>query len=64
MLNDNVSLEELERQILLERERCAKIAEGWLAAWAHKNPEHVSAQKWASDAVKDIADAIRSGALG
>ena len=42
-----------------ERERCANIANEWIRLWGDKKPEHISAQTWASDAVKDIADAIR-----
>ena len=48
-----------ERAVAAERKRCAKIAEGWLAEFADKKPKHVSAQTWATDAVKDIVDAIR-----
>jgi hypothetical protein len=42
-----------------ERERCAKITEGWLEQFAERTPQYVSAQKWACDAVRDIAAAIR-----
>jgi hypothetical protein len=45
--------------VAAERERCAKIAEEWLETFGAYTPEHVSAQKWASDAVRDIAAAIR-----
>jgi hypothetical protein len=44
-----------------ERERCAKIAEGWLATYGKHKPEYVSAQTWAVDAVEDIAEEIRKG---
>ena len=37
----------------------AKVAEGWLATFAGASIEHVSAKKWANDAVIDIASAIR-----
>lgn len=47
-----------------ERARCASIAEGWLAKFGSFEPKHVSPQKWANDAVKDIADAIRRGCPG
>jgi hypothetical protein len=46
----------------VERERCAKIAEKWLTTFGSYTPEHVSAHKWANDAVRDIADAIRKPA--
>ena len=42
-----------------ERERCAKIADDWLAVFGDRKPEHVSAQTWANDAVRDIAEEIR-----
>lgn len=45
--------------VLAERERCAKIAEGWLATFGGYKPEVIDAQTWASDAVRDIAEAIR-----
>lgn len=44
--------------IVFERERCARIAEDWLTAFANQSPAHIGAQKWASDAVRDITDAI------
>jgi hypothetical protein len=47
------------RATMAERERCARIAEYWLKAWGAKSPKHVSPQKWACDAVKDIIDGIR-----
>jgi hypothetical protein len=43
------------------REECAKIADNWLVIFGETNPQHVSAQTWANDAVADIAAAIRSG---
>lgn len=43
-----------------ERERCAKAAENWLEVYGAANPIHISARQWASDAVRDIADAIRN----
>lgn len=45
--------------VAAERERCAKIADAWLTDFGDKEPKYVSAQTWASDAVKDIAAAIR-----
>jgi hypothetical protein len=42
-----------------ERERCAKIAEDWLSTFGQYKPEHIGAQTWANDAVRDIAEAIR-----
>lgn len=44
-----------------ERERCAKIAEDWLTTFGDQKPQHVTAQTWACDAVRDIAQLIRSG---
>jgi hypothetical protein len=51
---------DIKNAVTAERERCAKIADGWIATFGEKNPTHVTAQKWAVDAVKDIAEAIRS----
>ena len=42
-----------------ERERCAKVADGWLAQFAHHEIKYVSARMYASDAIQDIATAIR-----
>jgi len=42
-----------------EKERCAKVADGWLNEYAGFSPQYVSANKWANDAVRDIAAAIR-----
>lgn len=41
-------------------ERCAKLADAWLGCFADKTPQYVSAQKWACDAVSDIAVGIRA----
>ena len=41
-------------------EECAKIADGWLSANGSFDIQYVSAKQYASDAVKDIADVIRS----
>lgn len=45
-----------------ERERCAKIAEGWLETFGAYKPEHIGAHKWAADAVRNIIDNIRNEA--
>lgn len=42
------------------REACVKVCDDWLALFASRGPQYVSAQNWANDAVKDIADAIRA----
>lgn len=44
-----------------ERERCVAICEGWLAAYEGVEIKYTSARKYATDAVKDIRDAIISG---
>tara|TARA_R110000868_G_scaffold158980_2_gene387420 strand:+ start:2084 stop:2482 length:399 start_codon:yes stop_codon:yes gene_type:complete len=46
-----------ERDAVIEE--CAKIADGWLAAFGEQKPQFVTAQHWADDAVADIADNIR-----
>lgn len=46
-----------------EREECAKIADTWLIMFSERQPENISAQKWACDAVRDIAEAIRNRRL-
>ena len=43
-----------------EREACAKVADDWLLAYGERQVEHVSPRKWAGDAVRDIAEAIRA----
>jgi hypothetical protein len=52
---------EIEIAVLAERARCTAICEGWIGAWQDRNPKYVSAQRWATDAIQDIADAISSG---
>jgi hypothetical protein len=52
--------DEIAQAVATERQRCAKIAEDWIELFGARVPEHVTAQKWATDAVKDIVDAIRS----
>jgi hypothetical protein len=51
--------EAVQEAIAAERERCAKIADGWLSTFGHVKPEFVTADRWAGDAVRDIAEAIR-----
>ena len=46
--------------VLAENEACAALVQGWLAVYADRRPEHVSAQTWACDAVTDLVDAIRA----
>ena len=54
----------LEEAVAAERERCAKICDDWLARFKNLNPKYdVSAKKCATDAVLDIADAIRKPEL-
>jgi len=50
----------IKAAVAAERERCAKIVENWLAMFGAKDPQYVSAQVWANDAMRDILDAIRS----
>ena len=45
--------------VAAERERCAKIAENWLEIYGATQPQHIDAQTWAGDAVRDIAELIR-----
>ncbi len=54
----------VREEVEAERERCAKLAELWLTTFGERGPTSaaVSAQTWANDAVKDIAEAIREGA--
>jgi hypothetical protein len=54
----------LDGAVASERERCAKIAEGWLADCGNYNPVAVSGQAWGAGAVRDIADAIRKACCG
>lgn len=46
---------------IAERARCATICEGWLEQFAKTDIKYTSAREYASDAVKDILDAIREG---
>lgn len=46
--------------VLAEREACAQIVDGWIGTFQDKNPQHVSAQQWAVDAMEDVAEVIRS----
>jgi hypothetical protein len=50
---------EIACAVARERERCAKIAERWLADLGGYRPETISAQKWACDAIRDIIGNIR-----
>jgi hypothetical protein len=52
--------DEIARAVAAERERCAKIADGWLEHFGAHQPVAIDAQTWACDAVRDIADAIRN----
>lgn len=52
---------EVEAAVLAERKRCVAICEGWIGAWQKHNPQYVSAQQWATDAVQDIAELIEKG---
>jgi hypothetical protein len=45
-----------------ERKRCVAICEGWIGTWQSQNPKAVSAQRWATEAIQDIAEMIESGA--
>lgn len=46
---------------LISRDEAVKVAEEWLIHFGDRQPpQHVSAQQWAGDAVRDIADALRS----
>jgi hypothetical protein len=51
----------IDLAIRAERARCISIVETWLQTFGAKNPQLISAQTWATDALKDIADLIRSG---
>lgn len=50
---------ELEAQLAEAYERAARVCDGWLAAFGHCDIQYVGARTYASDAVKDIATAIR-----
>lgn len=41
-------------------EAAAKVADQWIGTWQDINPQYVSAQKWAVDAMEDIAENIRA----
>ncbi|TBW33579.1 hypothetical protein EYW49_20065 [Siculibacillus lacustris] len=49
---DPIDVEEIARAILAERERCAKIAEGWEATMRRG--------QYIDDALKSVAAAIRA----
>lgn len=51
--------DELKKAVTAERERCAMIAENWIEVYGATNPQHIDAQTWACDAVRDIAGLIR-----
>lgn len=42
------------------RERCATVCDQWIGAHQHFQPKIISAQTWATDAIEDIAEAIRA----
>lgn len=44
-----------------ERKRCLAITQGWLDGFATTDIKYVSPRRYASDAVRDIAQAIRDG---
>lgn len=43
-----------------ERERCARLCTGWLSIFEGHSIDHVSAGRYAADAVKDILEGIRA----
>lgn len=53
--------DQIAKAVAAERESCAKIADDWLEAFGKRGPTSgaVSAQTWANDAVRDLADEIR-----
>lgn len=51
--------EKAERALAEAYERAAKVADGWLAQFANHEIKYVSARMYASDAIQDIATAIR-----
>lgn len=52
---------EIAAAIEAERERAAKVADNWTKQFGAISIQHVPAQKYATDAVADIAAAIRAG---
>lgn len=48
-------------RLVAERERCAAICDGWIAAYGNGNIQYTPPSEYATDAVQDVADAIRSG---
>lgn len=55
-------LEFAEAAVAAERARCASLCDGWLAIYGDRDIKYTSARDYATDAVKDIRDTIRSGA--
>jgi hypothetical protein len=53
--------DDIETAVLAERKRCLALCEGWIGVWGSQNPKFVSAQKWATDAIQDIAENIEKG---
>lgn len=51
---------EIEKAVNAERERCLKIVNEWLSLFGEKDPQYVSVKTWATDAIRDIADLIRT----
>lgn len=47
--------------VAAERERCAKLCDIWVARYGSGDIQYITPTEFASDAVKDIADAIRRG---
>lgn len=59
----DLASQSLEREGEIKRaaiEECARVADQWLFNFEHLKPTVIDAQCWVSDAVRDIADVIRS----